>query len=1222
MAQFSSYLAPSITTDVIYEQGGVSLFGDARIPVLLGEGQETRTLEGIEMHRGSSAVADDLRVGENLSSQVDGETRTFYLTYGPVVRGDGTGTIATDPTAVQLYTLDTELNKLPLRVVTLNGLTRKIEAQDVLPKGSPLYATYYFKRTDTKILNEDLSDQIPAFASLTVQGVTFGLSQPGFSGNTVTLAFTVASSGNGVTDTQAVSGIGSDVISIELRRQDNVLRNSYDVMALVQAGIGTKSGGQLTFVGPRIGNPIILAAAATTHFTGGSGQNTNLTFKLKNAPVVDGTNGGRITNLPSKIAVIVDGKTVPATVLDGNTGLFSLSKNVLYGSTLKVTYFTNNYQDTFDILPSALAVEALNVGFAPGRNDFYSGTDFLLGDEGKIYWGNAAIVKAGHATPGYVPFDATAVTTSLVDEKMFLRQCVGQVDGINTVFTLPDVPVDGSGVGAVTDNPLLISVFIGPDPVTAYEDGAVRVVRLYGGKGQFTLFNPPPASTLGSPVNIYATYWRNTMGNHEFTLDVNYPGTAGQGTYQIKDQGGFTAPAFTVGALSITEANAAVTGLVWPNSKMDLRGVAGRTPDEIITLTFQNDGTTVQVPATQATNTAAAPGIMFQATTPGIGPNSADANVPGVGKPALQLVSQAACSDGAAITVAGEIITININRDTTDANAQTRTLGEIIDLVNAGAFTDTSNLLGGLTATLLTGWDAATKAQAGHSTGFVGGAAAVTNAASCHYKVTSSRDNTDVALDGLGITGGATTDAGQPTLGADGYLNQTFSDLTTGVTWTLVDPSLAFDGNDSAATDYGFTVCPSPAYQFKPGDTIAFNVTAAGVHLTGATPNIALYGVKLLVPSTYGMNAGDTLTVTTHNRAGSEPNVGDYYYLDLVVEKSDAELASLTYYTSEGKLYHDMGEALPENKASLGGHFMFLNGANLIAVRQVKKDVGMTLASDETYIDAISDLKKNLPGQSHKANVIVPMTTSESVIQYLSRHLITQASPRNKGEAMGFVGMPTYAVETEAQNLATALGSERLVLVYPGAAIVSLTQNGVATDYTVGGEFLAAALAGLFLNPSNDVATDLTLQVLAGFKGLARQIEEPLMDLMAQSGVTVLLSIPGGIQIRQYVSTSTDSVLKIEPYVTSIMDETRQRTRAALKEFIAKKNVQARMTDIGLQLNGLMSQLVSDQILTAFKPAKVTASPTDPRVVNVSIDVQPMMSILWINVTFSVSSKL
>ena len=181
-----------------------------------------------------------------------------------MVTGSGAGVIASDPTLVTVYTLDSQANQIPLQVVSLNGATGVIQISDLLLAGTPLYATYYFKRTDTLVQNQDLSAQIPAFASLIFQGVTLGLSQPGFSGNSVTLALTLAASSHGVADQQAVSGNGSDAISIELRLPDNAIRTSYDLMNLISAGINTASGGQLTFVAPTVGAPIVLSALTAT----------------------------------------------------------------------------------------------------------------------------------------------------------------------------------------------------------------------------------------------------------------------------------------------------------------------------------------------------------------------------------------------------------------------------------------------------------------------------------------------------------------------------------------------------------------------------------------------------------------------------------------------------------------------------------------------------------------------------------------------------------------------------------------------------------------------------------------------------------------------------------------------------------------------------------------------------------------------------------------------
>src|SRR6185369_12748400 len=102
MALFGSYAQPGVYTSVVIDGGGQPLFGNARIPVIIGEGLEYFTQTNVELFRGSSSVADDQVVNENISDQVDGSTRTFSVTYPPVVTGDGTGTVTNDPTKIQV----------------------------------------------------------------------------------------------------------------------------------------------------------------------------------------------------------------------------------------------------------------------------------------------------------------------------------------------------------------------------------------------------------------------------------------------------------------------------------------------------------------------------------------------------------------------------------------------------------------------------------------------------------------------------------------------------------------------------------------------------------------------------------------------------------------------------------------------------------------------------------------------------------------------------------------------------------------------------------------------------------------------------------------------------------------------------------------------------------------------------------------------------------------
>src|SRR5271157_5134393 len=103
MALFGSYAPPGVYTSVTISGGGQPLFSNARIPVIIGEGQEFFEKDNVELFRGSSSVSDAQVVNENISDQLASVPgNTFHTTYFPVVTGDGTATITNDPSKVQV----------------------------------------------------------------------------------------------------------------------------------------------------------------------------------------------------------------------------------------------------------------------------------------------------------------------------------------------------------------------------------------------------------------------------------------------------------------------------------------------------------------------------------------------------------------------------------------------------------------------------------------------------------------------------------------------------------------------------------------------------------------------------------------------------------------------------------------------------------------------------------------------------------------------------------------------------------------------------------------------------------------------------------------------------------------------------------------------------------------------------------------------------------------
>ena len=1283
MALFEQYTKPGVYTRETVEDPGIILFGDLRIPVFVGEGQETRSYKNIELHRGSSAVADDLVVKENISDQVTGLIREFVLGYGPVVKGDGTGTTTNTPTDITVLA-----DGVPATVTSLNGATKTFQLHDIYALGTNLEVTYYFKRQDTLVENEDLAPQVPLFATWSADAnLALTLTTPGELGNAVSLALTSVAPAS---DALAVSGAGSNTIAIELLKSERTLstlgstawalsgstvtrttgswltdgclvgdavkfntalnitpagthalitnidvtgkimtvdatlvnetvatpaaddvyvyevRTYGDINNILEVGIPTPSGyitlqtaGSLTAMATES-----VLAVASNLFRDGAGPNTNVSFKLSNVPVVDGTNGGVVTTNPEFVTVKINNVKTTVKAIDGLTGLVTLATPVLGGQTLTATYYTNTYQDTYDLLPAANVATLDLVGFGPDREDFINTVDYVLetpvGKTARIQWGASSNTATGVWTAGYTPFDAAIITTTLVDERMYLQPVQGVVDGKNAIFTLLDVPTDGSGLSRPTNNPALVHVYVGLDPVSALAAGEVRVIQCFGESKTIKLYTPPAAGKL-----IFASYYRNTLNDHTYTLEVVNPGIVGQGTYKVTNELGDVLPVAKNGNAVVSEANFVTAGgIVWPASFSDLSTVPGKSPDETVTVTFMSgDDDFVVSQATQGTLTSAVnAGLRFRSTTTG--------SAAGQSAVSIQFVGTTQKADNEAVDFVADAISIYI----TKSGGGTRSLADVIALFSAPNPIPTRTATGVIIcepvsgSTVLTG-----NAVAGIAENFVNGVNAVTTPRSVHFNVTSSRTAGDALADGLGRTGGATTGA----TGAIGYLGQTFADATTGVKFTIVDPNIPVE----ALGVYGLTSLPSPSYHYRPGDTLTFTVSKALARVTSAVPTIDLAGLRTKVGTTYGMHIGDTAVVTSYNKAGSEPLVGDFYYISYTTYKTDDDFA-LKIYTNASDAYAQYGDPNPTNKLSLAARLFSQNGGEVFGCVQVRKDTGMEVAADASFNAAISALAAPLPGSDRKADMIVPLTTSPYVIQHLNRHLITQGSQRMSGEAIGIYGHDFYATPETMRGLARSLKAERLIGIAVPGAILEIDTNGKTAEFAVGGEFLAAAMTGLTLNPANDVATTLTKQSLVGFSRLIKRYDDPTMDLMAADGLTCLVERSGSFLIRHWVTTDNTSPLKREPTSRLIIDYVRKIVRRNLDQFIGRKLLQSAINSVTVVTTSTLKALTEQEIIEGFKNLQITRDEYDPTVLHVKFFVKPIFSLLWIDVSLTVTTKL
>lgn len=386
MAAFvSGYLAPGVYDRTLVDPNVASLLGGLRIPVIVGTGQEEKLLLAEAVIRGSSVSVDNKAPEEDVSAQADGTNVVFQVTNYPIVTGTGSGIVSTRPSDVTA-----KVNNQPVPVVRVNGTTGQVTLQ-LPPRASDIVTiTYYFKLTDTKVTNEDVSAQadgtnlkfythekpivdgrgsgIPT-TTITdvvakVNGLVVAISEvDGVNGYFV---LTAAPAGGAVVtatyyfnqyadtyDLLPVPGLTRVVGVGDSPDLDNYIEGT-DFIILdgnkIQWGAGvvttvsTHTNGSVYFDATQIQTLLVddklYKQDVSSQFTG-----TENSCVVTYAPIVDGNGRDIVTFDPTKVKAYVNNVEVTVTRVDGDTGTIYLGVTPLAGNTVEVTYYRSQLED-------------------------------------------------------------------------------------------------------------------------------------------------------------------------------------------------------------------------------------------------------------------------------------------------------------------------------------------------------------------------------------------------------------------------------------------------------------------------------------------------------------------------------------------------------------------------------------------------------------------------------------------------------------------------------------------------------------------------------------------------------------------------------------------------------------------------------------------------------------------------------------------------------------
>jgi hypothetical protein len=545
MAIRGGYAPPGVYTETVFESPTPQNNFSGRIPLLIGSGTETFAQNGLSLVRGSSSTIDQQMVEEDATGRVvlsqnpnstynlgafDGTTAQVRTRQFPIVTGDGTGTTTKTASSVSAT-----INGSAVVVLSVNGKDGLVTLSQAPKEGDDVRLTYFFNRTDVLVDSEDVSDQ-----------VSDDLSELYGAAGTMEIRDL---SRNFIITVDGTVGI------IELTVKGDVTREEH--LNVIIAKINASSIGTLvasTYVDHKGSTNLKLVADGSIKIGAGSsnevlgvfntqkGSERNSVFYSDQAPIVDGTNGGKATSEVSDVTVTVDLVPVTPTSLDPTTGAITLSVPPKVGQKVAISYYFNSFVDNFDYLPARDVVSVDRVAIAPedtvGPAGIFSvGESWVLKDD-KLYWGTFAVASSGLVQNGDVSFGTTQITTSLRDERVYLSECSAFVDNtgkiLPNVFKLAHQPTDGTGTGTSTYNSTKVIVRIGWTISDALANDVAEVVRVNPSNSTVTLSQPVPYGQ-----KVFATFYYNniqdqySLASGGYDLTVASVGGSNVGTYTV-----------------------------------------------------------------------------------------------------------------------------------------------------------------------------------------------------------------------------------------------------------------------------------------------------------------------------------------------------------------------------------------------------------------------------------------------------------------------------------------------------------------------------------------------------------------------------------------------------------------------------------------------------------------------------------------------------------------
>ena len=335
------------------------------------------------------------------------------------------------------------------------------------------------------------------------------------------------------------------------------------------------------------------------------------------------------------------------------------------------------------------------------------------------------------------------------------------------------------------------------------------------------------------------------------------------------------------------------------------------------------------------------------------------------------------------------------------------------------------------------------------------------------------------------------------------------------------------------------------------------------------------------------------------------PAYNDDYYIDYVYDKVDADYEPKEF-TDMASVITEYGTAATGNSLSIGAQLVFENGASIVGTVQIK-------STGNEYVDFKTALAKLELVED--AEVIVPLyANSVFSATELKSHIVRMSSKPERKERVGLVSLDETLESISLSSwelLAEGLASKRMALIYPGKINKILDEGEVILD----GTYLAAAIAGLMTSAAYDSAEPITFKDLFGIVDVSINILNTSKNQLATSGILIVDKRGATPYVRHGLTTDMTTIAGQEISITTSIDTVVKGLRDTLEGvFIGKKFIATLPSQVAMSTQTYLLQQITDNMITAYTNLNVTRDTTDPRQVNIKVNVMPMFPCNWIEI--------